>query len=162
MTDPTEAGVDIRPTGFPWPPVLLAGILLAAWLLGRAAPIAWPGVDDALARLAGYALGLAGVALFAWGMLTLRAARTTVLPHEGASRLVTNGPFRYRRNPIYLAEIFILLGLAELTKNIWLVILTPVFALLVTLLAILPEERHLEARFGDAYRDYKARTRRLI
>ena len=76
--------------------------------------------------------------------------------------LVTDGPFRFRRNPIYLADILILLGLAELTKNIWIVILTPVFAVLMTWLAILPEERHLESRFGDAYRAYKERTRRLL
>jgi protein-S-isoprenylcysteine O-methyltransferase Ste14 len=42
------------------------------------------------------------------------------------------------------------------------VILAPVFAVLMTWLAILPEERHLEAKFGDAYRAYKARTRRWI
>ena len=53
-------------------------------------------------------------------------------------------------------------GVAELMRNIWLVLLTPVFGILVTWLAIIPEERHLEARFGDAYRAYKERTRRLI
>ena len=58
--------------------------------------------------------------------------------------------------------MLILIGLAELTKNIWIVLLIPVFAVLVTWLAIIPEEKHLEARFGDAYRVYKERTRRLI
>ena len=56
----------------------------------------------------------------------------------------------------------ILLGLAEVTKNIWFAILAPLFAILVTWLAIIPEERHLEARFGDAYRSYKERSRRWI
>ena len=56
----------------------------------------------------------------------------------------------------------ILLGLAELSHNIWLAILAPVFAVAVTWLAILPEERHLETRFGDAYRAYKARSRRWL
>ncbi len=125
-------------------------------------PLAWPGTNDLAARIVGYALGAAGCAVFAWALLTLWSARTTILPNQAASRLVTWGPFRYRRNPIYLAEILIFLGLAEVTKNIWFVILAPVFAALVTWLAILPEEKHLEARFGDAYRDYKARVRRLI
>ena len=44
--------------------------------------------------------------------------------------------------------------------NIWLVVMAPVFALAILGLAILPEERHLEARFGEDYLDYKARTRR--
>ena len=55
-----------------------------------------------------------------------------------------------------------MLRVAELTKNIWFVVLAAVFAVLVTWLAILPEERHLEARFGDEFRNYKARTRRWI
>ena len=56
----------------------------------------------------------------------------------------------------------ILLGLAELTKNVWFVIVAAVFVLLVTWLAILPEERHLEAKFGDEWRAYKARARRWL
>jgi protein-S-isoprenylcysteine O-methyltransferase Ste14 len=151
-----------RPTHFPWPPVLIAATLGAAWILERAIPISWPGLDDWPARLAGSAIGIAGLALLVWAILTLWRARTTVLPHQGASALVTNGPFRIRRNPIYLGEAMIFLGLAELTKSVWLVILTPVFALLITWLAILPEERHLEAKFGDAYREYKAHARRWI
>jgi protein-S-isoprenylcysteine O-methyltransferase Ste14 len=49
-----------------------------------------------------------------------------------------------------------------MTKNIWFAILALLYAALVTWLAILPEERHLEAKFGDAYRAYKATTRRWI
>ena len=52
------------------------------------------------------------------------------------------------------------LGLAQVAGNIWLAIMAPLFAVGVLTLAILPEERHLEARFGEAYREYKARTRR--
>ena len=151
-----------RPTTFPWPPVLLAGSALTAWLLGRAWPLPWPGLDDTPARIIGIGLGLAGIALMAWAAVTMRRHRTTILPHKGVEHLVTDGPFRYRRNPIYLADVLLLLGAAELTKNVWFVILAPLFAALVTWLAILPEERHLEARFGEAYRDYKARTRRWI
>jgi protein-S-isoprenylcysteine O-methyltransferase Ste14 len=151
-----------RPTRFPWPPVLAVATLAGAWVLERAIPTSWPGPDDPLARIAGSLIGVAGLALTAWAIFTLRRARTTVLPHHGASVLVASGPFRFRRNPIYLGEVMIILGLAELTKSLWLVILAPIFALLITWLAILPEERHLEAKFGDVYRAYKARTRRWI
>lgn len=151
-----------RPTAFPWPPVLLAGSALAAVVLGRFWPLPWPGLDDMPARVIGIGLGLAGIALMAWAAATLRRHRTTILPHKRVEQLVTDGPFGYRRNPIYLADVLLLLGAAELTKNIWFVILAPLFAGLVTWLAILPEERHLEARFGEAYRAYKARTRRWI
>ena len=87
-------------------------------------------------------------------------ANTTVLPHRRVERLVTHGAFRFRRNPIYMGEVLVFLGLAQATGNIWMAIMAPLFALGVFALAILPEERHLEARFGDAYVDYKAGTRR--
>ena len=161
MTSNADHPIEERPTTFPWPPVLLAGSALGAWLLSRAWPLPWPGLDDVPARVVGIGFGLAGLALLAWAGAALRR-RTTILPHKGAVRLVTDGPFRYRRNPIYLADVLLLLGAAELTKNVWFVILAPLFAALVTWLAVLPEERHLEAKFGEAYRAYKASTRRWI
>jgi protein-S-isoprenylcysteine O-methyltransferase Ste14 len=148
------------PPVVPWPPLLFAAVALAGWLAGRLYPLPWPGLDDWPARAVGYGLGIAGIALVVWSIVTLNRAGTTVLPNRGADRLVTDGPFRWRRNPIYVGDILILLGLAELTHNIWLVILVPVFAAAVYWLAILPEERHLEERFGQAYLDYKAATRR--
>jgi protein-S-isoprenylcysteine O-methyltransferase Ste14 len=156
-SDPTE-----RPSRIPWPPLLLIGILAAAVVLGRAWPLPWPGLDDWPARAVGLGLGAAGVVLLAVSVLTLRRHGTTVMPDAGATQLVTSGPYTRLRNPIYLADCLILLGVAELTKNVWFVIGAAVFAVLVTLLAILPEERHLERRFGEAYLDYKAKTRRWL
>jgi protein-S-isoprenylcysteine O-methyltransferase Ste14 len=149
-----------RPSAFPWPPVLLAGSLLGAWLLGRHVPLPWPGIDDGAARAAGVTLVAAAIALFAWAAITLRRHKTTILPDKAADRLVTDGPFRFRRNPIYLAQVLFLVGLAVIAQNLWFLFAAFVFGLLVTWLAVLPEERHLEARFGDAYRAYKAITRR--
>jgi len=149
-----------RPSSVPWPPILIAATLAAAVILGRVYPLSWPGLDDLAARLIGYGIGAAGLALMAWGILTLRRAGTTVLPDKAADRLVTEGAFRFRRNPIYMGDVLALIGLAQLTYNIWFAILAPPFALAILGLAILPEERHLEDRFGQAYLDYKERTRR--
>jgi protein-S-isoprenylcysteine O-methyltransferase Ste14 len=85
-----------------------------------------------------------------------------VRPDAAASVLVTSGPFQRFRNPIYIADVMLLLGIAEITKNVWFAVLAALFVPLVTWLAILPEERHLEARFGKAYLDYKARSRRWL
>ena len=112
------------------------------------------------ARVIGYGFGVAGLALIGWALLTLRRAGTTVLPNAGADRLVIDGPFRYRRNPIYMGDTLLLLGFAQLTTNIWFAIFMPVFLIAVYFLAVLPEERHLEERFGQAYLDYKESTRR--
>jgi protein-S-isoprenylcysteine O-methyltransferase Ste14 len=115
-----------------------------------------------MAHIAGLGLGLAGLALVVWAAVTLRRHGTTILPDKAADVLVTDGPFRFRRNPIYIGHVLMLLGAAEITHNIWFAILAVPYIPLVTWLAVLPEERHLEARFGDAYRAYKARTRRWI
>ncbi len=156
-TDPVD-----RPNTIPWPPILFVTALGGAWLLSRFQPLPWPGISDTAARIVGYGFGMAGILLAAWALLTFIRAGTNIRPDRAADKLVTTGPFRRFRNPMYLSEVLILLGLAELTHNLWFVILAPVFALLVTWLAILPEERHLEARFGDIYRDYKSRSRRWI
>lgn len=151
-----------RPSSVPWPPMLLIAAILAAIVLGRVAPLNWPGLDDTPARIVGLSIGALGIALIVWSAWTMHRAQTTILPHRGSDALVTAGPFRRFRNPIYLGDTMIILCLAELTKNVWFVPAAIAFAVLVTFLAILPEERYLEARFGDAYRTYKARSRRWL
>jgi protein-S-isoprenylcysteine O-methyltransferase Ste14 len=152
----------VRPSSIPWPPILLALVIAGAIAVQRNLPIDWPGIDDTPARIVGLGIGAMGAGLTAWAVFTLVRHNTTVMPHHGVSALVTSGPFAWRRNPIYLGEIMMLMGLAELTKNVWFAAFALVFAALVTWLAILPEERHLEAKFGDAWRTYADRTRRLL
>jgi protein-S-isoprenylcysteine O-methyltransferase Ste14 len=130
-----------RPNRIPWPPVLLVGVIAAAIGLRRLLPLTWPGVDDAAARSVGLGIGVVGLFLTVWAVITLMRHKTTVMPDQAATQLV---------------------GVAELTKNIWFVPMGLLFGALVTWLAILPEERHLEARFGEAWRDYASRTRRLL
>jgi protein-S-isoprenylcysteine O-methyltransferase Ste14 len=156
MSTETTSG----PSAIPWPPLLIVAVLAIGWLAGRLYPLPWPGLDDWPARLVGYGIGIAGIALVAWATVTLRHAGTTIQTHQRADRLVIDGPFRWRRNPIYMGHVLIFLGLAELTHNIWFVMLAAAYALAVYWLAILPEERHLEERFGQAYLDYKGRTKR--
>lgn len=151
-----------RANTFAWPPVLLVLALIAGWMLGRYAPLPWPGLDDGPARIVGLGIGLAGLVLIVSAVITLWRHDTTVMPDQKSARLVTSGPYAMFRNPIYLGEVMATLGLAEVTKNIWFVAAAILFALLVTRLQILAEERHLEARFGEDYLAYKARTRRWI
>lgn len=158
----TSFDIAERPSQLPWPPILLVAVIAAAIVLGYISPLPWPGLDDLTARIIGRSIGIVGIVLLVWAILTLRRHDTTVLPDVGASHLVTTGPYRRFRNPIYLADTMILFGAAELTKNVWLVIAAVGFVLLVTWLAILPEEQHLERRFGQAYVDYKAKSRRWI
>ncbi|MGI9393118.1 MAG: methyltransferase family protein [Boseongicola sp.] len=158
-TEPMPAA---PPSRIPWPPILLLAVVAGAITFGRLFPFPWPGVNDLSARVVGLSIGAGGILLAVWASWALYRARTTIMPHQSADVLVTSGPFSRLRNPIYVADVMLLLGGAELTKNIWFVAAAALFGLLVTFLAILPEERHLEARFGDAYRDYKSRSRRWL
>jgi protein-S-isoprenylcysteine O-methyltransferase Ste14 len=151
-----------RANTFPWPPVLFVACIMFAWLAGRYAPLAWPGVNDLPARIIGISFGIAGVVLIVWAILTLNRASTTVMPHKRSDHLVTSGPYTRFRNPIYLGEVLLQLCLAELTKNIYFVLGALLFVVSITQLQILAEERHLLARFGDAYASYRARSRRWI
>ncbi len=147
---------------FPWPPVLLVSAIAAAWLLTRSAPLPWPGLDDTPAHWVGLGFGIAGLLLIVFALKALVEHRTTFLPNKASTALVTTGPYARFRNPIYLGEALLLLYAAEITKSVWFVAAALIFGVLVTALQIIPEERHLEATFGDAYLDYKSRTRRWI
>jgi protein-S-isoprenylcysteine O-methyltransferase Ste14 len=151
---------EARASAIPWPPVLIAAALVAPLVASHVYPLTWPGLNDLPARIIGYGSGGAGLFLMAWGFVSLRLARTTIWPHRRTDRLVTEGAFRFRRNPIYMGEVLVCLGLAEVTHNIWFAVMSPLLAIGLLQLSILPEERHLEARFGEMYRAYKARTRR--
>lgn len=155
----TSVGRD-RPSSFPWPPLLFAGAIVLAYGMGRLRPLPWPGLDDLPARIVGYGIGAGGIALSAWALLTLARARTNILPHRAADKLITAGPYRIWRHPIYMAETMMLLGAAQATGNIWFAISAVLFTVLILALAVLPEERHLEARFGAQFEAYRERTRR--
>jgi len=142
------------------PSLLFAASVAAGLLLGWAAPLPWPGLDDTAAAAIGYGFGLAGSALLVWGSLTLSGARTPLRLEPDGEALVGEGPFQFRRNPLAMGAILVLLGLAQATHDIWLAVLAPIFALALLHLSILPNEHRLEVRFGQAYIDYKERTRR--
>lgn len=113
-------------------------------------------------RITGALLGFAGSSLGMWGAYTLHHAGTTVRPDRPVSALVTNGPFRYSRNPLYLALTTIYLGITIYAGILWpFVTLIPALAV-VNWKIVHREESYLESRFGDNYRAYKERVRRYI
>jgi protein-S-isoprenylcysteine O-methyltransferase Ste14 len=162
MTEKTDAPETIAASAFPWPPVLFIALVAAAVFATRFWPLPWPGINDASAHWVGLSFGAAGIVLILWAVATLRKHGTTFMPDRPASVLVTTGPFTRFRNPIYLGDALLILGIAEITKSIWFVAAAFAFGVLVTVLQIVPEERYLESKFGDAYIDYKSRTRRWI
>lgn len=149
-----------RPNTIPWPPLLLvAGIAFGA-LLGTLVPI--PVVIPAPLQRAGFALLAIGIAFDVSAIIWMSRARTNILPHKAAGALLTSGPFRLSRNPIYLGNTLTLAAMGFAFANLWFTVLAAFMAVLLHRLAILREEAHLAARFGKAWDGYAARTPRWL
>ena len=153
------ADLQQRSSRVPWPPILLIGIIGVGVTFDKMLPAELLGGTFAV-RIVGVAL--VALLLDAASLVTLHRHATTVLPHRGSTALVTTVPFALSRNPIYVGNILFTIGLALALVNAWLLVGAVLEIALVRWLAILPEERHLEARFGDCWHRYRARTPRWI
>lgn len=143
------------------PPAWLLPAGLVAWAMDSWLPLyGW------LAPPWNWALAvpswLASLALTGRGARGLARHGTTIYPNGQASALVTDGPYRYSRNPMYLGMALLVLGFALALGSVGALLGVPVFMLAVQWLFILPEEQRLEGLFGEAYRSYCRRVRRWL
>lgn len=150
-----------RPRTLILPPAPYAAALLGGWWLDRYR-LAWPLDLGAATRPLGWLVVAIGLALFVWTLWTLARHHTTVNPYGGATELCTDGPFRFSRNPIYLGDWILLAGVSLLLHTLWPLVFVPLIWIMLRFGVIRHEEAHLEGKFGDAYRAYKARVRRWI
>lgn len=128
---------------------------LHVWLpIARIVPVPW--------SYGGAVLVILGLALAAIGSSLFRRAGTPVVPFERSTVLVTNGPYRFTRNPMYLGLVLILLGVAALFGTLGAFLPIPVFVWIIHTRFIVGEERFLEEIFGEQYLAYKARVRRWL
>ena len=133
---------------------LAAGLLLDHWfpLVIVARSIAVPiGVTAVL-------LGLIGLP----AIIAFRRAATTPNPYRPTTALVTTGPFRWSRNPMYLGFTLLYLGVSFWVDTAWPLFALPVILAVMQYGVVVREEAYLEARFGDQYRAYRQRVRRWL
>ena len=137
-------------------------IYLGAIGLGLAVHKFWPVRILPGAAPVGAALMLAAVALFIASVRTFRKAGTPVPGNRPTTTLVRSGPYRFSRNPIYLAFTLLQFGLALVVDDLGLLLtLIPAHALMA--LVVIPrEERYLEARFPGEYPAYRREVRRWL
>lgn len=109
----------------------------------------------------GACLAAAGVAFFLLAMGTMRDNWRAGLETRQRTQLVTGGLYRHSRNPAFVGFDLLYIGIALLCPSIWLAALSAASIGLLHL-QILQEERHMQALFGDAYRQYRARTPRYL
>ena len=140
------------------PPLLYLGSIALGVILHLARPV------SLLPRGVGPRFGLPvllfAIGLFLFAVRTFRAAGTPVPGNRPTTTIVRTGPYRFSRNPIYLAFSLLQLGIALWVNSLWLVV-TLLAAVAVMSLVVIPrEERYLEARFPSEYSPYKASVRR--
>jgi protein-S-isoprenylcysteine O-methyltransferase Ste14 len=139
-------------------------IFLAAIVLGIAAHLFWPArlPSSVIGIPAGTALTIAAVGLFVRATRAFKAAGTPVPGDQPTTTIVGAGPYRFSRNPIYLAFVLFHLGLALALNSLSLLItLLPAFGLMAVV--VIPrEERYLEERFPAEYAAYRATVRRWL
>ena len=139
-------------------------VYLSSILTGTILDIAWPlpFLPLTLALLVGSSLVVAAVLLFASSVRQLWAAGTPVPGNKPTTVIVRAGPYRFSRNPIYLALSLLHLGIAIWANSPWL-IATLIATLVLMVGVVIPrEERYLEGRFGTEYVDYKTSVHRWL
>ena len=142
------------------PPVVYFVPFSVMWALHWWRPWTIPG--GRAPTMAGLVLVLTGIALTVWSVATFRRAHTTVIPWDEVSAMVTTGPFRFSRNPIYLADAIAYLGGTLLVDSWWPLLVLPGILWVMRRKVIDREERYLTERFGDPYREYQLRVRRWL
>ena len=153
-TSQDHSGAKIQPA-FLWLFHLIAAVVLNKFLpLPLAIPILFKGLGS-LILLLGAVIAFSAIGRF-------KFARTTLNPHAPVSNIVTGGPYRFTRNPMYLGFASVLAGFPLTLGSYWGVIVSPLFILLMNKLVIRYEEAYLEEKFAEQYTSYKSHVRRWI
>jgi len=113
-----------------------------------------------VSTVAGGILFATGAVIAGWGLVLFRKANTTTVPGKSSVKLVTWGPYRFTRNPMYVGLVLAYLGEAALLKQIWPVLILPFTVAYLNWTVIPVEEAKLEEVFPDEYELYRLRVRR--
>jgi protein-S-isoprenylcysteine O-methyltransferase Ste14 len=141
---------------------------IVAILAGSGFQYVWPiDIGLAIAEVVRYWVGGAIVLgaillLGGWSVLLMRRSGQSENPWKPTTRIIERGPYRITRNPMYLQMVVACIGVAVILANVWILLLAPVCAWALQVLAILPEEEYLERKFGEQYLAYKKRVRRWL
>ncbi len=143
------------------PPRLYVGTWLSGLAISLFVPVRLLQHFD-IAAVSGLLLFALSSGLARWSFVTMRRSETSAAPDTHAAQLVTDGPFRYSRNPIYVAMTGLYLGLTLLLNSLWPLLLVVPLLAVMEWGVIRREERYLSQRFGPPYDAYRSRVRRWL
>lgn len=142
------------------PIAFLAAWAILSWVLTRLWPISFvPGWAEEVLLVP---LLVVGILLWVWGAVELHRHDTSLDHGKPTTALVTTGPFRFSRNPLYLGLLFTLAGIALGHDSLWAFLLLLPAAVAIQRFTVTREEAELERRFGDTYRSYRASVRQWL
>jgi protein-S-isoprenylcysteine O-methyltransferase Ste14 len=142
------------------PPLIQLGMLATGISLRLAFPA--PFLPRAAAVPVGAAIVSVSIAFVVLAARELRKSRTSFDVRRSTTALVSTGPFRVSRNPVYLSMLLLQLGLGVLLNSPWMIALVVPMGSILCLAVIRPEEHYLEEKFGDLYRSYQGRVGRWL
>jgi protein-S-isoprenylcysteine O-methyltransferase Ste14 len=143
-----------------FPPGLFLGTLVLGLLIQWLRPLHL--LPPLAARVIGFALLIMSWLLVHAAETAMKRAGTPVKPSQPTNAVVTDGPYRFSRNPMYVASIGLYLAISFLLNAAWPIVLLPVLVAVLDWGVIRREERYLAAKFGPSYGDYTRRVRRWI
>lgn len=142
------------------PPLIYAGALAVGLLANRRFRV--PFLPRPLARTLGRPTIAFGFVVGLLGFREMRRAETNVDPYKPATTVVTEGPYRFTRNPMYVGFTLMYVGISALANALPPLLLLPAVFAVMKRGVIEREERYLESKFGEEYLKYKGRVRRWI
>ncbi len=142
-------------------------VFVLMYVVGGALERVWPvrlgyDVNGSVTTGIGMVLFVAGALIAGWGLVTFHKAQTTTVPGESSSRLVTWGPYRFSRNPMYVGLTTAYLGEAFLLRQVWPVALLPLVLAYVNWAVIPVEQARLTDVFAAEYVAYQRQVRRWL
>lgn len=142
------------------PPLIFAIPLIAGLVANWLRPL--PVSETGQLLWIGIPIVTLGFFLAAAAMFNFKRAKTAIVPYSPTTSIVSSGPFRFTRNPMYVSFILIYTGLSLAANTLWPFFLLPLAVVVLRRGVIDREEKYLERKFGSSYTDYKSRVRRWI
>src|SRR5215472_5755342 len=156
----SDATQEVANLGVVRPPLVYGAAIVTGLLLEFGWPL--PFLPRLLTALLGSVLLVVALVVFSFSIRTFQMAGTPVPGNKPTNVIVRTGPYRFSRNPIYLAFSIFQLGIASWVNSVWLIATLLAAVALMVSVVIPKEERYLETRFGTDYVDYKRSVRRWL